>query len=271
MVIDKVESSSFFSTKTYYFQNMGLSCEYMQAENEEQHNFLVCFYILKKESTFYLSQNFLSVDTGSLSPSDKYDPVLDEEISSVKLLQTMVNNNKKYSLVCLLLTNNKINCYKFYFKNGFLGATTTEKFDEKNEFNFNCKNELYGMKLNYLADGEKIVLSCINSNSIIKAVFFNSNLEKGDSYEQFSQCNSIKSIYGHSIIQLNSKYYIISDIICDNYKRSYELLNGDLSIITIITTTQQMEEIFEKEEEKKEEEEEKLMEKQEEKKRGKNN
>ena len=93
MVIDKVESSSFFSTKTYYFQNMGLSCEYMQAENEEQHNFLVCFYILKKDSTFYLSQNFLSIDTGSLSTSDKYDPVLDEEISSVKLLQTVVNNN----------------------------------------------------------------------------------------------------------------------------------------------------------------------------------
>ena len=135
-----METSSLFSTKTYYFQNKGLSCEYMQAENEEKDNYLVCFYILKKDNTLYLSQSFWSIGTGSMSSDDKYDPVFFDDISDVKLIQTVANNNKKYSLVCLLLTNSKINCYKFYFHKDFVG--TTEKFDSKNEFNFNCKNEL---------------------------------------------------------------------------------------------------------------------------------
>ncbi len=114
------------------------------------------------------------------------------------------------------------------------------------------------MKLNYLSDGQTIALSCINygRNSTVHAKFFNKSLDViSKSYSQFSQC---QNIYGHSIIQYNSTYYIISDVVCDNYKRCYEPLEGELSPI-IITTTQNIEffEVEEKEEEEEEESKEK--------------
>ena len=109
------------------------------------------------------------------------------------------------------------------------------------------------MKLNYLRDGQTITLSCINygRNSTVHAKFFNKSLDViSKSYSQFSQC---QNIYGHSIIQYNSTYYIISDVVCDNYKRCYEPLEGELSPI-IITTTQNIE-FFEEEEGKEKEKE----------------
>ena len=109
------------------------------------------------------------------------------------------------------------------------------------------------MKLNFLASGDKIVLSCINSKATVQAKFFNSNLNliNSNTYQQFAQCSSI---YGHSIIQYNTDYYVISDVKCDNYKRCYEPLEGELSPIEIIYTTQKVE-YFVKEEEKEIEEE----------------
>ena len=89
------------------------------------------------------------------------------------------------------------------------------------------------MKLDYLDDGNIISLSCINSNSTVQAIFFNNNLDLIDSitHTQFTQC---ESIYGHSIIKSNSFYYVISDVMCENYKRCYEPLDGNLSLIEII-------------------------------------
>ena len=58
----------------------------------------------------------------------------------------------------------------------------------------------------------------------------NLDLIDSDMHTQFTQC---ESIYGHSIIEKNSLYYVISDAICENYKISYEPLDGDLSPIEI--------------------------------------
>ena len=83
--------------------------------------------------------------------------------------------------------------------------------------------------MDYLADGQTISLSCINQDSLIKSQFFDANFDSLNSYEQFYQCTSITSIYGHSIIQLETNYYVISDVICDDYKRCYEPLESELS------------------------------------------
>ena len=86
------------------------------------------------------------------------------------------------------------------------------------------------MKLNYLADISKISLSCINSESTVQAVMFDDSFNKGTSISQFTQC---QTIYGHSIVnyKTQSAYYIVSDVICDNIKHSYEPLDGPLSEI----------------------------------------
>ena len=113
------------------------------------------------------------------------------------------------------------------------------------------------MKLTYLINAQKIVLSCLDPYSTVKANFFNDNLNSLDSYQQFTQCSSI---YGHSIILYNSDYYVISDVICGNYKRCYEPLIGELGPI-LIDTTQNLVPIVEEEEkeEKIEEEEEEII------------
>ena len=102
--------------------------------------------------------------------------------------------------------------------------------------NLNCSNTLYGMKLNYLCYGQIISLSCINTISSVQVIFFDNNLDLINSniHTQFTKC---ESIYGHSIIQNNSFYYIISDAICENNKRCYEPLDGELSPIEIINTS----------------------------------
>ena len=159
-------------------------------------------------------------------------------------IKSVVKNDRKNSLVCLLFKNSQLKCYKFHFSKGTF-SDTVEFYDEI-ETDFKCRISSYGMKLNYLSDGQTIALSCINygRNSTVQAKFFNKSLDViSKSYSQFSQC---QNIYGHSIILYNSAYYIISDVVCDNYKRCYEPLESELSPI-IITTTQNIE-FFEEEE-----------------------
>ena len=128
------------------------------------------------------------------------------------------------------------------------------EFYGKSLVNSDCKNELYGMKLYYLADTQKIILSCINPISTVYAFFYGDDLNQINSYNQFSQC---ESIYGHSIVYSKNdlSFYIVSDVICQNYRRYYETLVGDLSEIEI-ESTQIIEDNEAKKEEENEEEEE---------------
>ena len=239
---------------------MGLSCEYLKEEDDGEDIFLVCFYIIQKNDKFSLTQKFIKVTDTKVKVDTDYDAVSTKEISEVKQIKSVINNDGNNALVCCLFTNNKISCYKFHFVYGYISDTV--EFYGETSFEFNCQNVLYGMKLDYSPFGKKIYLSCISGISTVKARFFDKelNLIDSDIYEQFTQCSSI---YGHSIVY-NSVYYVISDVICDNYKRSYELLDGELSPIVIIPTTQKEEYSVEKEEEKEKEEESKEEEKKEE-------
>lgn len=232
----------------------------MKEEDDGEDIFLVCFYIIQKNDKFSLTQKFIKVTDTKVKVDTDYDAVSTKEISEVKQIKSVINNDGNNALVCCLFTNNKISCYKFHFVYGYI-SDTVEFYDERS-LEFNCQNVLYGMKLDYSPIGQKIYLSCISGISTVKARFFDKelNLIDSDIYEQFTQCSSI---YGHSIVY-NSVYYVISDVICDNYKRNYELLDGELSPIVIITTTQKVEYLDEKEEEKEKVEESKEEEKNEE-------
>ena len=230
LTLDKMESKNGLLTDTYDYYNMGLSCDYMQCENKEEYNYLVCFMAIKKSNKISLTSNYFSV-TNSISIDKEFKSAFLDDINEVKQIQSVVRDDRKNALVCLLFINGDLNCYKFHFvKNTFYDDV--EFYSEK-LINFICRNTLYGLKLDYLDDGNIISLSCINSNSTVQAIFFNNNLDLIDSitHTQFTQC---ESIYGHSIIQSNSFYYVISDVMCENYKRCYEPLDGNLSLIEII-------------------------------------
>jgi len=228
----------------------------MQADNKNDYNYLVCFLFVNKDGSS-LSLNYFKVSTSSISQNKDFKAGY-KEISNVKQIQSVAKSDRKKSLVCLLFTSGDLKCYKFHYEKGTFSDTV--EFYDQISTNFNCRNYQYAMKFNYLADGQKITLSCINSIATVQAKFFNSdlNLINTNTYQQFTQCSSI---YGHSIIQYNYNYYIISDVKCDNYKRCYEPLEGELSPIEIIYTTQKIE--YPVEEQEKEIEEEKLKEEEE--------
>ena len=236
LTVDEIEDDGFLMfDSTYEILNKGLSCQYMRSDNDDQiDNYLVCFFIVYGDDEFHLSNNYFEISTNSINLFTDINPAFLEDINDVVQIQSISKLDRKVSFVCLLFLNGNLECHQFHFDRE---GIDTKEFDESTGTIFNCKNNKYGLKLNYLSDGETISLSCINSNSNIKVKLFNKNfdaLNSNSEHTQFYQCGSIQSINSHSIIQLDSNYYIISDIKCNTIKRCFEPLIGNLSPNEII-------------------------------------
>ena len=136
----------------------------------------------------------------------------------------MTNNNRKEALVCLLYTNENLNCFKFHFLRELI-RKKSEFYQEINT-DFNCRNELYGMKLDFLVEPAKIILSCIDQKALVQAIIFDDELGSQGSIFQFGEC---EAIFGQSMIysKSNSDYYIISDAVCNDNKKCFERMNGE--------------------------------------------
>ena len=253
IVIDKFTSS--FWGNQHYFANNGLGCEYMEPEDNDQKLHLTCFFLIKNGDSLTLTHYFFDIYSDSINKNEDYYYTYVENLYDIRQIQVMTNSQRKYSLICILFTDQNLECYKFKFTSGLFGKGN---FYTNIKTNFNCRNELYSMKLNYLADVGYIALSCINSNATVQAVFFDDDLESGNSFQQFTEC---ESIYGHSVINSknNSAFYVISDAICNNHKRCFEPLEGTLSPIEeidVISPTQKESFLSEQEDKKTEIEEE---------------
>ena len=222
LIINNMENIIFSST--YNFLNKGLSCEYMQNNNE---HYLVCFFIINYDNNeFALSNNYFEITSNSINLSNKLNSTFLEKITDVVQIQSLSKEDRKISFVCLHFFNGNLECYEFHFVQD---SIDTPELYNATVTMFNCKNVIYGVKLNYLLDGETISLSCIQFNDNIQVKLFNQSFEEINNFTQFNQCESIQPFFGHSIIKLDSGYYIISDIRCDNLKRCVEPLEGDLS------------------------------------------
>ena len=215
----------------YNFQNKGLSCEYMIDNNEYKYYFLICFFIIQDTDEDELTESFYEISESEIKPTFSYRTSYIESSSIKNAIQikTFADRNQQNALVSLLFSTKAINYYKFRCEYGSFNKFS--KFYETSSTNFNCRNSLYSMKLTYLINNNNIILSCINTNSIVQAIIFTDGLTTISSYSQFSSC---KSIFGHNIVysMKNFGYYIISDVVCGKYKRSFEPLEGQLEEIT---------------------------------------
>ena len=99
-----------------------------------------------------------------------------KEINDVVQVQSVAKDDRKNSYVCLLFSDGSLKCFQFYYNHNFLSYEV--KLNELGDINFHCKNDINGLKLNYLADGETISLSCINSDSNIQVQLFNKDFIK---------------------------------------------------------------------------------------------
>ena len=220
----------------YDFQNKGLSCVYMLDDYKYEYYFLLCFLIIKDGDENQLTQSFYEISNSEVKWTGSYRMAYiedDAELANAIQIKSVTSKNLRLALVSVLLSTNKIKYYKFRFEYGRVNKFG--EFTEKKSTNFNCRNSLYSMKLDYLINNNNIVLSCINSGSTVQAMMFTDGLTELSDKSQFSFC---QSIYGHSVLysQSHSEYYVISDVKCGKYIRSYEPLEGELA--EIIETTQ---------------------------------
>ena len=229
LIADKLEDIKVGFDKTYHFLNKGLSCEYVRSDNvKESYEYLACFFIIDKDE-LTLSNNYFEISTNDINIFTDIRPAYEKVINDVVQIQSVTKADKKISFVCLLFLNGNLECYQFHFEREYLD---TRDFYNPTGTIFKCKNSKYGLRLNYFDDGETLSLSCINNNNNIQVKLFNQYFQAKNpinEYTQFTQCGSVESINSHSIIQHDSNYYIISDMKCDNLKRCFEPLNGDLS------------------------------------------
>ena len=220
----------------YDFLNKGLSCEYMLDDYAYKYYFLICFLIIKDGDDNQLTQSFYEVTDSEVKWTGSYRmSYIEEDSDLTKAIQikSVTSKNLRFALVSVLISTNTIKYFKFRFEYGTWDKFG--KFYETKSTNFNCRNSLYSMKLNYLTNNNNIVLSCINSGPTVQAMMFTDGLTEITSKSQFSFC---QSIYGHTVLysQSHSDYYVISDVKCGKYIRSYEPLEGELA--EIIETTQ---------------------------------
>ena len=237
--INEQIDDDFVSSKSisYDFRNKGLSCEYMTDYQGYGHNYLICFFIID----YYiflnhddeLAESFYIIDEEKIEWT-KYSNLKyidSSDIENTKQIKTVANSDSSKVLIALLLSTNKINYYKFHYR-----EDNPDFYDSYTGI-FGCRDELYSMKLNYLVNNNHAVLSCINSDSIVQASIFPDNLDNPVIKNQFESC---QSIYGHNVLysEYHSKYYVISDVKCGEYIRSFEPLEGELSEIIEIDSTQ---------------------------------
>ena len=147
LTLDNFESKALagLSTDTYNFKGMGLSCEYMQCENDDSYNFLVCFLTIEKNKATSLSLNYFKVTSDSIGKSKVFKAGYTDGIYNVQQIKSVAKNDRKSSLVCILFANSKLNCTKFHFIDGLV-SDTVEFYDEETIFS-NCRIASYSMKL----------------------------------------------------------------------------------------------------------------------------
>ena len=223
----------------YKYRNKGLSCEFMVDNQDYDTYFLVCFFIIEESSHDTLAESFFEFESDDtvidLVDTCSIAYIEEQYITKTLQIKTVKNSNQRLALVSLLLSTGEIYYYKFNFKYYYGGSAT---FYDTQKINFNCRTQLYSMKLDKLYNNNNIILSCINPTAKVQALEFQDSLGSINTYSQFQSCSSI---YGHNVVYFSQKseYYVISDVICGKYKRYFEPINGELSEIPeyIIPTT----------------------------------
>ena len=71
-----MEDYGLISNPTYDFHNKGLSCEYMQSEEKNDYNYLVCFFIINKDNKISLANHYFEISSKSISISHKFSAFL---------------------------------------------------------------------------------------------------------------------------------------------------------------------------------------------------
>ena len=216
----------------YPYLHQGISCEYMTEYENPEKNFLVCFLMISNSNKATLAQDYYSISESEIEDENTHGSV-DLYLNDVSYIKTLLNNNRDKVLLFIFVENNdlyKILIYQYYYTESFLlsGGHLEDIYDT----DYICAKKFYGIKTNFIYETSKLSLSFITYlGAMIQSILFNDDLQIYQTKSQFSTC---ESIYGHSVIYSDYyyKYYVVSDVICSNHKRTFIDLYGSIPIIT---------------------------------------
>ena len=87
--LTKEKFTSSFWNNIREFENMGLSCEYMQSESNVLHNYLTCFFIINVDNSFTLGHYFFEVSKTSFKVSTNYYYAYIDYMDEVKQIKVI--------------------------------------------------------------------------------------------------------------------------------------------------------------------------------------
>ena len=199
----------FFYSKEfdYNFTNNAITCEFFPSVNNK---IAMCFFFIAYKEEYYLAQKYFNFFTNTLSSNDiiQASYLKIDNNTNMKFIKSEPNAIYSKALICLLRFDNYPFCYTFYINSINKGI-----FSYMEIFNFQCRNENYGMNIRYLKETYEVVFSCSNKNGEIYSLFYDKDMIHNQGYKVFNIC---ESVYGYSVLYLPNirDYYVISDVKC---------------------------------------------------------
>ena len=223
-----------FNTE-YTFQDKGLDCQFMY--HKVKGETLACFFITSNSNKYYWNVEFLYENFGIFNSQPNYTYIRKEMPQTVSnLFKVEVNSNKTRALICSFDNNNLDFCFNY---------TTDQSdlfLDYKTPGGDTCLPQYYAFKVNYFAERDEFVFSCLGYYDNIKYVVYKFENDTSVTYNSFalSENDRCDNFNGYSIFysKEEEKYYITNDYLCNK------------TIIKPITTIPMTEEETIKEEEK---------------------
>ena len=225
----------------YDIKNKGLSCQYMTYN--ENINFLICFYLV---ANYDLTFDYFSINTNKTIAYHSYFKAVHYNYPEIKCIKScLVAQDHSKALVGLYLINGE---YQYFIFDANYNSQI-KKFYLKETL---CRNQYYGLKINYYKEKEEYIYSCLFDNSTILISMFNKELKNYKYTFKYTDCDKI---YGYSIIYsiIKEKYFIISDENCKWKNYPINLLYNEMKEEENYEENQNEEENYEKNSKKKEE------------------
>ena len=244
-----------YNSYLYYIESKALSCQYMI--DNYQYNAIVCFFLVYDYS-YYLAVDYFSLSSNNLVRSLDFTPY-HFEFPKILCIKSSITPDKSKALVSLYLNTGQPRYFIFNINTFYYN-------DYIQNFYFigqHCRNQFHGLKVNRYEDTEEHILTCIDDNGKILIEMYDKNLNNYNYTFKYTDC---EEIYGYSILFsiVTQKYYIISDVNCNEKKYPINLLYGEMNYEEEEKKKEEKEEEKKEEEEEEKEEEEKEEEKEEE-------
>lgn len=223
------------STYRFNFQNKGLSCENLKDARSPSYSYITCFIMAKIGENDYLIPIIFEKQSSGLVFIDSYYTMPYVKINNVNQIKADTDVDMNYIYVCYVTDENVGTCRGFYLDSSYPKGVFTDEITISDE---KCRSGVYGMKVNYIFETEKVLFSCSDLDGSIQVKILD-----GDGpglYHKYEGCDDIS---GFSVIYLNSKtnYYVTSDVTCPQGRIPYDILiepSGHVPVVVTIPVTE---------------------------------